>query len=125
MKRGNFLDFYFTESLGDIPWKKDDAVLFKNSLRARFPKTYKKYKLGDIYSNGQELTQLITPVLYNDGHPHKSSYRTNDHNNKTTPIVEEIGNLKFNKGLSGRHICLLYTSPSPRDLSTSRMPSSA
>ena len=24
-----------------------------------------------------------------------------------------------------RHICLLYTSPSPRDLSTSRMPSSA
>lgn len=106
MKRGNFLDFYFTESLGDIPWKKDDAVLFKNSLRARFPKTYKKYKLGDIYSNGQELTQLITPVLYNDGHPHKSSYRTNDHNNKTTPIVEEIGNLKFNKGLSGRHIAL-------------------
>ena len=25
----------------------------------------------------------------------------------------------------GRLICLLYTSPSPRDLSTSRMPSSA
>ena len=24
-----------------------------------------------------------------------------------------------------RHVCLLYTSPSPRDLSTSRMPSSA
>ena len=24
-----------------------------------------------------------------------------------------------------QHICLLYTSPSPRDLSTSRMPSSA
>ena len=26
---------------------------------------------------------------------------------------------------SGAHACLLYTSPSPRDLSTSRMPSSA
>ena len=26
---------------------------------------------------------------------------------------------------SGSQICLLYTSPSPRDLSTSRMPSSA
>ena len=25
----------------------------------------------------------------------------------------------------GQHVCLLYTSPSPRDLSTSRMPSSA
>ena len=29
----------------------------------------------------------------------------------------------FDNGLSER--CLLYTSPSPRDLSTSRMPSSA
>ena len=28
-------------------------------------------------------------------------------------------------GLEGLCICLLYTSPSPRDLSTSRMPSSA
>ena len=27
--------------------------------------------------------------------------------------------------LGGIYICLLYTSPSPRDLSTSRMPSSA
>ena len=27
--------------------------------------------------------------------------------------------------LAAEHTCLLYTSPSPRDLSTSRMPSSA
>ena len=31
---------------------------------------------------------------------------------------------KFNTACKGK-ICLLYTSPSPRDLSTSRMPSSA
>ena len=31
----------------------------------------------------------------------------------------------FNLGLSIENACLLYTSPSPRDLSTSRMPSSA
>ena len=30
-----------------------------------------------------------------------------------------------NKGFTRSTICLLYTSPSPRDLSTSRMPSSA
>ena len=35
---------------------------------------------------------------------------------KCDKIVEAIGN---------PNICLLYTSPSPRDLSTSRMPSSA
>ena len=28
-------------------------------------------------------------------------------------------------GFDGSSVCLLYTSPSPRDLSTSRMPSSA
>ena len=32
---------------------------------------------------------------------------------------------KFGNKAGGREICLLYTSPSPRDLSTSRMPSSA
>ena len=31
----------------------------------------------------------------------------------------------INDSRSHNHICLLYTSPSPRDLSTSRMPSSA
>ena len=42
-----------------------------------------------------------------------------------TPVIESTGSgggLKlFCKGIG----CLLYTSPSPRDLSTSRMPSSA
>ena len=33
-------------------------------------------------------------------------------------------NVRFRYGLPEK-VCLLYTSPSPRDLSTSRMPSSA
>ena len=35
-----------------------------------------------------------------------------------------IGEKKVN-GVPQKNVCLLYTSPSPRDLSTSRMPSSA
>ena len=38
-------------------------------------------------------------------------------------ILEKKAN--FLEGYSILDICLLYTSPSPRDLSTSRMPSSA
>ena len=38
---------------------------------------------------------------------------------------EEIENTYDDKFVSHLEICLLYTSPSPRDLSTSRMPSSA
>ena len=49
---------------------------------------------------------------------------------KVFPVMEEgiptvmllLDNLRFDQW---KVICLLYTSPSPRDLSTSRMPSSA
>ena len=40
---------------------------------------------------------------------------------------ERLGSTGIGKGVAIPHcqVCLLYTSPSPRDLSTSRMPSSA
>ena len=43
-------------------------------------------------------------------------------------ILQEIGSSLSENGdilFYGCNVCLLYTSPSPRDLSTSRMPSSA
>ena len=42
------------------------------------------------------------------------------------PFLKILGQLspEVNKR-DGKYVCLLYTSPSPRDLSTSRMPSSA
>ena len=40
-------------------------------------------------------------------------------------IYQGMGRLKENPGDQDALGCLLYTSPSPRDLSTSRMPSSA
>ena len=42
------------------------------------------------------------------------------------PILQQYG-IDFGKGAASaaQMTCLLYTSPSPRDLSTSRMPSSA
>ena len=38
---------------------------------------------------------------------------------------EDLGLVRGEPGTRRRYLCLLYTSPSPRDLSTSRMPSSA
>ena len=40
-------------------------------------------------------------------------------------FISTVGLHLFRRPLSEAEICLLYTSPSPRDLSTSRMPSSA
>ena len=43
----------------------------------------------------------------------------------TVNSVNDLCILEFDFEAGGDSICLLYTSPSPRDLSTSRMPSSA
>ena len=53
-----------------------------------------------------------------------------DHNDDISMYVEN-NELIITKGFKNcdicgnKNVCLLYTSPSPRDLSTSRMPSSA
>ena len=46
---------------------------------------------------------------------------------KFNPLSGDLIALKNENAIARavRNICLLYTSPSPRDLSTSRMPSSA
>ena len=44
MKRGNTLDFYFTESLGDFPWHKQDVKWFKTTLKRLFPEEYSKFQ---------------------------------------------------------------------------------
>ena len=41
------------------------------------------------------------------------------------PVLGWVDSSEFISGLAILGFCLLYTSPSPRDLSTSRMPSSA
>ena len=37
MKRGSVLDFYFTESLGDYPFRPGDAKWFRSELKKQFP----------------------------------------------------------------------------------------
>ena len=50
---------------------------------------------------------------------------TNEQKEKLNKTVDEIKSAEWDIEVPNYKICLLYTSPSPRDLSTSRMPSSA
>ena len=61
------------------------------------------------------------------GNTFKESYApsTESIDKLTHTIATRIGAYLERQGLLERDVCLLYTSPSPRDLSTSRMPSSA
>ena len=80
------------------------------------------------------ISGLITPnqgtVLYNNLEKNRLGKFTYVHQQDTLlPWRNALDNVLLGLEIKGERkrtsICLLYTSPSPRDLSTSRMPSSA
>ncbi len=105
MKRGNFLDFYFTESLGDYPWRKGEPETFRKNLRELFPEKYGKYSLGAIYSKRTPLEKLVTPGLGFDGKPSETEYKTKDPVRRF-PLVRRAGAPEFSRGLDGRTIAI-------------------
>lgn len=105
MKRGGNLDFYFTESLGDYPWRKDDVKWLRNTLKDLFPEEYSRYRLGEIYSRKVSLDRLVMPQLTYDGRPSDSRHKVKAPS-QSTLIVENLNGREFTGGLSGRHIAL-------------------
>lgn len=105
MKRGKVLDFYFTESLGDYPWRKGEPEWFRRELKRRFPEKYKSYDLGNIYSKTITLDRLITAELGFDGKPTNLKEAVEQASGRKL-LVSEIGREKYAKGLSGRNIAV-------------------
>ena len=104
-RRGTTLDFYFTESLGDFPWKEGGPRWFKNNLHKLFPDKYRKYKVGEIYSRGVALNHLVTPALGSNGEPAHSRHRIHSPHNAPA-IVTSLDAVEYKKGLDGSHIAL-------------------
>ena len=105
MKRGEYLDFYFTESLGDFPWHENEAKWFRSTLKSLFPEKYSRYKLGETYSKRISLGRLETPTLTYNGQPADSPHKT-AYFEDGNPIVTRINDKKFSRGLQGRNIAL-------------------
>ena len=103
---GNKLDFRFSETLGDLPLRKEDIDWFRTQLGNLFPEKYSNYGVGRIYSNGIDLNELAVPHLTRSGHPAESRWRRTDPRGSTEPLIEYKGSKYFNKGLSGRYIAL-------------------
>lgn len=104
-KRGSVLDFHFTESLGDFPWKDGDQRWFKTKLEESLPSKYSKCRVGEIYSRGVALNNLVTSELSSDGKPKHSQHRRRNHHSSPT-IVTSLDSRSYKKGLEGRHIAL-------------------
>ena len=76
--------------------------------------------------------QMFIDGQWVDSDTKKTFETLNPENNKPWAVVPEASTNDVDravkaaqKAFEGEWPCLLYTSPSPRDLSTSRMPSSA
>lgn len=104
MKRGNFLDFYFTESLSDYPLRPDDVKAFRSRILELFPEQYSRFRLGDIYSRGDKISTLTVEALGFSGSPVSAVNRVRNHHGVNW--VERAGAQKFSKGLDGRNIAL-------------------
>ena len=118
MKRGSYLDFYFTESLGDYPWHAGETRWFRNTLKSLFPEGYEKYRLGEIYSKRVGFDNLITPSLDFDGNPDETRHRTKNPDRRN--IVTPLEGMEFSRGMDGRHIAVWQSHGYYYDISTDR-----
>ena len=106
MKRGGYLDFYFSDALSDLPWTEESSAWFRRELKARFPEKFGNYRLGRISSRGETLENLVTGTLSCDGRPDHEWYTTDNPASGQRPLVLRKGALPCNDGLAGRHIAL-------------------
>ena len=83
--------------------------------------TKKRQKSTTLYTINKDL---VVSVRNNDRSTGHITWVSQTDINRTN-IRTNTNITNFIKGLAESGSCLLYTSPSPRDLSTSRMPSSA
>lgn len=104
MKRGGHLDFYFTQTLLEVPWREGDNQWFRRQLKSLFPEKYSGYTLGQIYTKKQTITQLSSPALSFDGQPSSTPRRVTNPSRRN--IVTDIESIHFDKGMTGRHIAV-------------------
>ena len=83
------------------------------------------YKIEELELNveKQKSKFLRREYLYQEGAVSKEDYESYKNNYNISSA--KLNDAKAEKSFYLIKACLLYTSPSPRDLSTSRMPSSA
>ncbi len=105
MKRGKKLDFYFTESLGDYPFRPGDAKWFRNALKAQFPEGYGSYSIGQVKSRNIDIENLEVAALTFNGKPAQSAHKT-ERPEDPARVVKRIDGQEFTKGLDGRTIAV-------------------
>ena len=106
MRRNGVLDFYFSSTIGDIPWTPDDVRWLKRTLHEISPVGYSHYKIGDIYCERTPLQSMAFNAPGNNGHPAEHNWRYSGNLSDEPPLVRNADGQIYSRGLSGRHIAL-------------------
>ena len=104
--KGKSLEFFFTQNLGDYPWRTADVKWFRSSLEKLLPKKYSGCSVGIIHVGDRNtLEDIAMPGVKNNGNPGTDLFRTKDHRH-VQRFIEETDEKGFSKGLTGRNIAL-------------------
>ena len=95
----NFMILGEQKIASDLNLKNEQTQLYMNLIKEEFEETAKAFEEEDLVEVADGLADMVWVIM---------------------GMCNSVG-IDFDKIWD----CLLYTSPSPRDLSTSRMPSSA
>lgn len=107
MRRKDKLDFYFTVSLGDCPWHKEDIGWFRDTLKKVLPEQYRRYSIGNIYSAKVPFDQLTVPHLSFKGKPNETARTANRPVGMV--VVKKEDQMKFSHGMQDRHIAIWHS----------------
>lgn len=105
VKKEKSLDFHFTNTFGDYPWRDSDARWFRSTLKSLLPDNWAGYEIGDIFIGTNKLDSYIMPLVDNSGKPRSAMFRTKDRRGSDR-FITKVGAMEFEKGLSGRQIAL-------------------
>lgn len=105
IKRESTLDFHFTNTFGDYPWRDSDVKWFRKTLKDLFPAEWASCEVGDIYVGNNKIDSYVMPLTNNSGKPRTAMYRTKDRKDQGR-FITRVGEPVFPKGLTGRNIAL-------------------
>ena len=105
--RSGTLDLYFSAGLSYYPWHSADVGWARSVMDGFIREEDPACRLGRVYTNRYELSDLILPSVGNSGRPSGYSRAIGDPRERDScALVHRIGAIPFPDGLDGRYIAL-------------------
>lgn len=106
VKRGDKIDFFFTEDASFFPWHKEDHEWFKEELSESLKSLTEELTVGELYASREKLSSYCTYGIDNTGAYSNYKYAVKDPRTEKGRFIRKVGGKSFPKGLDDRYISL-------------------